>query len=100
LRAHFQRELRNRPDEIKRLRLKLTTRTGSFRFYFEPLFDYPFGGVEVPNMRGLVEFISSEYDGIKPTQSPEELVNWLKSFHTELAQRLHDGETVLDVVPN
>jgi hypothetical protein len=100
LRAHFKRELRNWLDEIQRIRLKPTTRTGSFRFYFDPLFEYPFGGVEVPNMRGLVEFISSEYDGIRPTKPPGELVEWLKSFHTELAQRLHDGETVLDMVPD
>ena len=98
-RAHFKRELRNWLDEIQRIRLKPTTRTGSFKFYFDPLFDYPFGGIEVPNMRALVEFISSEYDGIRPTKSPEELVEWLRGFHTELAQRLHNGEAVLDLIP-
>ena len=50
-------------------------------------------------MRALVEFISSEYDGIRPTKSPEELVEWLRGFHTELAQRLHNGEAVLDLIP-
>ena len=98
-RAHFKRELRNWLDEIQRIRLKPTTRTGSFKFYFDPLFDYPFGGIEVPNMRALVEFISSEYDGIRPTKSPEKLVAWLRGFHTELAQRLHNGEAVLDLIP-
>jgi hypothetical protein len=98
-RTHFKRELRNWLDEIQRIRLKPTTRTGSFKFYFDPLFDYPFGGIEVPNMRALVEFISSEYDGIRPTKSPEELVEWLRGFHTELAQRLHNGEAVLDLIP-
>ena len=98
-RAHFKRELRNWLDEIQRIRLKPTTRTGSFRFYFDPLFDYPFGGIEVPNMRALVEFISSEYDGIRPTKSPEKLVEWLRGFHTELAQRLHNGEAVLNLIP-
>ena len=99
-RAHFKRELRNWLDEIQRIRLKPTTRTGSFKFYFDPLFDYPFGGIEVPNMRALVEFISSEYDGIRPAKSPEELVEWLRGFHTELAQRLHNGEAVLDLIPD
>ena len=98
-RTHFKRELRNWLDEIQRIRLKPTTRTGSFKFYFDPLFDYPFGGIEVPNMRALVEFISSEYDGIRPTKSPEKLVEWLRGFHTELAQRLHNGEAVLDLIP-
>ena len=99
-RAHFKRELRNWLDEIQRIRLEPTTRTGSFKFYFDPLFDYPFGGIEVPNMRALVEFISSEYVGIRPAKSPEELVEWLRGFHTELAQRLHNGEAVLDLIPD
>ena len=43
-----------------------------------------------------MEFISSEYDGI----SPEEMADWLKKFHTKLAQALHNGEAVLDMVPD
>jgi hypothetical protein len=99
LRTHFRRELRNWLDEIQRIRLKPTTRTGSFKFYFDPLFDYPFGGVEVQNMRALIDFISGEYDGIRPVRTPEQLAKWLRGFHTELAQRLHEGETVLDMIP-
>ena len=71
----------------------------AFKFYFDPLFDYPFGGVEIHNTRALMEFISSEYDGIRPTISPEEMAIWLKEFHTKLAQALHNGEAVLDMVP-
>ena len=79
--------------------MKPSNRTGSFKFYFDHLFDYPFGGNEVPTMRAMMEFISSDYDGIQPTKSPEEVVTWLKKFHADLAQRLHDGEAVLDLVP-
>jgi hypothetical protein len=61
-RQHFRRELRSWFTEIQAIRLKPTMRTGSFRFYFDPLFDYPFGGVEVQNVRGLVELISRQYD--------------------------------------
>jgi hypothetical protein len=100
LREHFKRELRNWLNEIQRIRLKPNTRTGSFKFYFDPLFDYPFGGIEVQNMGALMEFIASEYDDIRPVQSPEKLVEWLKGFHTELAQRLHNGEAVLDLIPD
>jgi hypothetical protein len=99
LRDHFRRELRNWLDEIQRIRLKLTTRTGSFKFYFDPMFDYPFGGIEIRNMSALMDFISSDYDEIRPTKSPEDLVAWLRNFHTELAQRLHNGEAVLDMIP-
>jgi len=56
--------------------LQSTARTGSFKFYFDPLFDYLFGGIEVPNMRALMDLISNEYDDITPTKSPEELVDW------------------------
>jgi hypothetical protein len=33
-----------------------------------------------------------------PTKSPEEVVTWLKEFRAKLAQRLHDGEAMLDMV--
>jgi len=92
LRHHFRAELRswlNKPN----------ARTGSFKFYFDPLFDYPFGGVETHNTRALMEFISSEYDGIRPTISPEDMASRLKEFHTKLAHALHNGEAVLDMVP-
>ena len=98
LRTHFRRELRNWLDEIQRIRLKPSTGTGSFKFYFNPLFDYPFGGVEVQNMRALIDFISGEYDGIRPVKTLEQLLEWLKGFDTELA-RLQDGEAVLDLIP-
>ena len=99
LRRHFRKEARSWLNKIQRLRMKPTSRTGSFRFYFDHLFDYPFGGNEVPTMRAMMEFILSDYDGIQPTKSPEEVVTWLKKFHTDLAQRLHNGDAVLDLVP-
>lgn len=99
LRQHFRTELRSWLNKIQRIRLKPNARAGSFKFYFDPLFDYPFGGVEVQNMRALIEFISSEYGGIRPTKSPEDMGIWLKEFHTNLAQALHNGEAVLDMVP-
>ena len=99
LRQHFRAELRSWLNKIQRIRLKPIARTGFFKFYFDLLFDYPFGGVEVHNMRALMEFISSEYDGIRPTMSPEHMVIWLKEFHTNLAQALHNGEAVLAMVP-
>jgi hypothetical protein len=99
LRQHFRAELRSWLNKIQRIRLKPNVRTGSFRFYFDPLFDYPFGGIEVQNMRALMEYISSEYDGIRPVMSPEDMAVWLKEFHTNLARALHSGETVLNLVP-
>ena len=97
-RAHFRREVRTWLAKIQRLRMKPDSRTGSFKFYYDLLFDYPFGGVEVQNTRTIMDLVSEEYD-LRPTKSPEELVEWLKQFHANLAERLHHGQAVLDLVP-
>jgi hypothetical protein len=98
-RRHFRREASGWLNQIQRLRMKPTTRTGSLKFYFDQLFDYPFGGNEIGTMRAMMEFISSDYDGIRPTKSAAEVVTWLRAFHTRLAERLQAGEAVLDLVP-
>jgi hypothetical protein len=87
-RQHFRREVRTWLDKLQRLRMKPNNRTGSFKFYYDLLFDYPFGGVEVKNMRIMMQFISEEYEQIPATKSPEELVEWLRGFHTKLAEAL------------
>ena len=98
-REHFRRELAGWLDKIQRLRMKPNNRTGSFKFYYDLLFEYPFGGVEVQNMRKIMDFISREYPDARPTKAAEETVDWLRAFHTELAERLHNGEDVLDLIP-
>jgi NADH:ubiquinone oxidoreductase subunit C len=75
------------------------SRTGSFKFYYDLLFDYPFGGVELQNTRTMMDLIGEEY-GLHPTKSPQELAEWLQQFHATLAERLHQGQTVLDLVPD
>jgi hypothetical protein len=99
LRNHFRRELRTWLRKIQRLRIKPLSRTGSVKFYFDLLFDYPFGGVEVRNMRLIMDEIADDYENAQPTKSPEEMVEWLRAFHATLAERLHDGEDVLDLIP-
>ncbi len=99
LRQHFRRELRTWLRKIQVMRFKPSNRTGSFKFYFDLLFDYPFGGVEVRNMRLIMDNIADEYETARPTGSPEEMVAWLRAFHTRLAERLHAGEDVLDLIP-
>ena len=98
-RQHFRAEVRTWLNKLQRLRLKPNNRTGSFKFYYDLLFDYPFGGVELQNMRIMMQLISEQYNDIQPTKSPEDLVVWLKAFHTRLSQALHIGETVVDLMP-
>jgi hypothetical protein len=99
LRQHSQKELRNWLRKIQRLRFKPSNRAGSAKFYYDLLFDYPFGGVEVRNMRLIMDEIADEYKGARPTKSPEEMVAWLRAFHEALAQRLHEGEDALELIP-
>jgi len=99
LRQHFRQELDTWLDKIQRLRMKPNNRTGTPKFYYDLLFDYPFGGVEVRNTRSIMDLISRRYQGIQPARTPEEVVEWLRDFHAALAQRLSAGEVVLDMIP-
>ncbi|HVB14916.1 MAG TPA: hypothetical protein VNF04_00120 [Stellaceae bacterium] len=99
LRQHFRRELRAWLGKIQALRFKPNRRTGSFKFYFDLLFDYPFGGVEIENMQLIFRQISGDYEDARPIKTPQEMVEWLRAFHIELAERLHNGEDVLDLIP-
>jgi hypothetical protein len=99
LRRHFRREIRTWLNELQALRLKPNSRPGSFKLYFDLLYDYPFGGVEVQNMRIMMELIADEYEDARPVKRPEDMVEWLKQFHAGLAERLHNGEGVLDLIP-
>ena len=98
-RQHFRAEVSTWLSKLQPLRLKPNNRTGSFKFYYDLLFDYPFGGVELQNMRIMMQLIAEQYPETQPTKSPEDLVVWLKAFHTRLAQALHNGETVVDLMP-
>jgi hypothetical protein len=99
LRGHFRREVRTWLRKIQRLRIKPNNRTGSFKFYFDLMFDYPFGGTEIRNMRLILEDIGDNYQNVRPTRTPEEMIAWLRDFHMRLAERLHRGEDVLDMIP-
>ena len=99
LRQHFRQELDTWLDKIQRLRMKPNNRTGSPKFYYDLLFDYPFGGVEVRNTQSIMSLISRHYQGIQPVKTPEEIAKWLRDFHTALARRLSRGEVVLDMIP-
>ena len=99
LRQHFRQELDTWLDKIQRLRMKPNNRTGTTRFYYDLLFDYPFGGVEVRNTQGIMSLISRHYQGVQPAKTPEEVAEWLRDFHSALAKRLSAGEVVLDMIP-
>ena len=86
-------------SELPALRLKPNSRPASFKLYFDLLFDYPFGGVEVQNTRAMMDLIADEYETAEKIKPPEDMVAWLRAFHIRLAERLHRGEDVLDLIP-
>ena len=98
-RRHFRRELRTWLRDIQTVRFKPDNRSGSFKFYFDLLYDFPFGGVEVQNVRILMRGIADDYQEARAIKSPEEVVEWLRGFHGQVAERLHKGEDVLDLIP-
>ena len=98
-RRHFRRDVKTRLSELQALRLKPNSRPASFKLYFDLLFDYPFGGVEVQNMRAMMDLIADEYETTEKIKQPEDMVAWLREFHNRLAERLHGGEGVLDLIP-
>ena len=99
LRQHFCDELRAWLNKIQILRFKPNNRTGSYKFYFDLFFDYPFGGVEIENMQRIMKFIADDYKDVRPVKRPEEMVEWLRAFHEKLAEGLHNGEDVLYMIP-
>jgi hypothetical protein len=50
-------------------------------------------------MRRIMDLIGDDYENVQPLKRPEEMVIWLREFHGELAERLHNGEDVLDLIP-
>jgi hypothetical protein len=51
-------------------------------------------------MRRIIDAIIYDYEDVSPIKTPEELVACLRNFHHELAERLHNGEDVLDMIPD
>ena len=100
LREHFRQECEAWLDKIQRLRMKPNNRTEPVKFYYDLLHDYPFGSVEIQNMRSVMEFVTRRYPGVRTTKTPEEMVEWLRNFHTSLAERLHAGQPILDLIPD
>jgi hypothetical protein len=50
-------------------------------------------------MTNVMKLIERQYSGVQATKKPEEMVEWLRDFHTRLATRLSAGQTVLDLIP-
>lgn len=47
----------------------------------------------------MMDLIADEYESARPVKRPEDMVEWLRQLHADPAKRLHNGETVLDLIP-
>ena len=50
-------------------------------------------------MRAMMDLTADEYETAEKIKRPEDMIGWLREFHTRLAERLHRGEDVLDLSP-
>src|SRR4051812_35444063 len=73
MRRHFRHEVENWLEEFQSLRFKPSNRTGSPKFHLDLLCDYPFDGVEIQNMRWIMDLVRRQYEGARPTRTPEEM---------------------------
>ena len=55
------------------------------KFYYDLLYDYPFGGVEIQNMRSVMDFVTRPYPGVRATKTPEEMVDMVAEFPYDAA---------------
>jgi hypothetical protein len=80
LRQHFRQELDTWLDKIHRLLMKPNDRTGRSKFYFDLLFEFPFGAVEVRNTQSLLDLIWRRYQGTQAAPSPSDIAEWLRDI--------------------
>ena len=50
-------------------------------------------------MRLIMDEIADEYEDVRRRNVRKRWSTWLREFHTQLAERLHNGEDVLDLIP-
>jgi hypothetical protein len=50
-------------------------------------------------VKQMMDLIADEDETAEKIKPPEDMVVWLTEFHTRLAERLHRGEDVLDLIP-
>jgi hypothetical protein len=80
-RLHWKNEVLAWLTQIAAIRLKPANKPGSAQFYFNILFEEPFGGVEIANVAARLELLRLQYGRLAPEARPEELARRLRDFH-------------------
>jgi hypothetical protein len=90
--AHWRTEVTAWLATIAALRLKPSTKPASARFYFDILFDEPFGGNEVGGVIARLQLLRQQYGQLDTDIEPERLAARLRSFHEDFAKGCGEGE--------
>jgi hypothetical protein len=74
-------------DEVGEIVLKPNNHRPTTKFYYQILFDEPFGGAEIPNILSRVKRLQRQGYKITVEITPEDLVEKLQTFHTSFAAK-------------
>lgn len=104
LHDHWRKEVRAFVNKLRVIGLKPDDSPPPAKFFFDLLFDEPFGGNEVKNVTVHFDEIRDDYaeegtHAATPTKTPEQTAEWLREFHTQLADMLSKGENPIGMIP-
>jgi hypothetical protein len=71
---------------IAAIRLKPLTKPAPARFYFDILFDEPFGGNEIGGVAARLQLLQQQFGRLDPDVEPERLAARLRAFHSAFAE--------------
>jgi hypothetical protein len=96
-RDYFRKEVRKWLRDIQVIRLMDSNNPGKASWYYDLLYDGPFGSVEEQNVRMICEGIEDDYEDCltRNTTTTPELVERLRRFHQMLAERASQGELLV-----
>jgi hypothetical protein len=99
LRAYFRKEVRKWLRDIQTIRLKPHNKPGKAAWYYDLLYEGPFGGVEAGNVATICDGIDDYYEGrlVRNATPVPVLVERLRAFHEALAERAARGEPLAEL---
>lgn len=89
--AHWRDELVNWLDEVAEIRLKPHDHPGQVKWYYDLLFDEPFGGVEERNVGGRIRRLVRSGYRVPPELEINAVVEILRRFHERFATACATG---------
>jgi len=84
--AHWLHEVTAWLSAIAAIRLKRSTKPAPARFYFDILFDEPFGGNEIGGVMARLQLLRHQCGNLDPGSEPERLAARLRTFQAAFAK--------------